>query len=1192
MNTITWLHISDLHFKDEDKWNQNKVLDKLLDDVEERNSRDGLRPNCIFVTGDITCKGSSKGYELAGAFFDDLLKATGLGKERLFVVPGNHDVDQKAVTSGAKLIAKGIDDRDTINDIIASEEDRRTLFPKFQHYAKFVNDWFGSDMPFNDEKYYYVRPFPVAGKNVAILGLNSAILSLGDSKQDRLALGERQVDLALKEAKGADLRIALMHHPFECMLPFDREDCEATLLKQCDFILHGHLHQTGILGLKTPDAEGMVLAAGACYKHRKYPNACNWVRLDFDSGQGTVYLREYSGKGGGFWTKDVRTYRNVDDGWYPFKLGSKKTSKDKKKTRGGRTGVRPAKMDPALLEAAYLRHVVRSCKSLPLGIIDPRAMEQTRQQTMDLAPLYVSLNTTSQAVDEGESPKGKGKRGRPDESMIRDREPRVLGALEAAALERRMVLLGGPGSGKSTFVNYLALCLAGERLEKTGEWLARLGPAWTHGSLLPLRVTLREFAAGEFCDGTADGLWNFIIDSLAAHTLGDFEPVLRRRLLEGGVLVILDGLDGVPDPKRRWAVHDAVLGFSSVHAHEKNRYLVTCRGYAYQEAGWRLDDFREHTLAPLDEERIDRFITGWYEEIVRLGWKSPAEGKKLIEHLQTTIRRTDLSPLAGNPLQLTMMTSLHFSWGRLPDDRAELYQEMVRLLLVRWQEARLGQEVGVTRMVSPGDLESALERVAFVAHRAQEGADGPADVTEAQLRSVFQECLEGSWDKAGDLVAFIKDRAGLLIEKAPGVYTFPHRSYQEYLAGSYLAVQPDFPDRIAGLVRENYAQWREVALWAVAVTARLKKMTYIAADAASALCPCDEPRSDASPEIWRAASLSGEVLLEIGLREVEALDRHRSMVSRVRQWLQALLEQGKLRPRERVVTGNVLARLGDPRFRPEAFFLPADDMLGFVEIPAGPFLMGSDKKQDPSAYDDELPQHPVTLQGFYIGRYPVTVAQFRAFVEDSGYGPKYAEYIKGLDTHPVAYVTWHDTRAYCDWLTDRLRSWEGTPEPLAGLLRNGSGDGKPWRVILPSEAEWEKAARGKDGRIHPWGDEIDPDRANYDDTGIGATSPAGCFPAGAGPYGCLDMAGNVWEWTRSLWGKERGKPDFKYPYDPADRRRENLKAGDEISRVLRGGAFYYLVRLLRCAFRYRFVPGYRGRLTGFRVSLSPFFSEI
>ena len=137
-------------------------------------------------------------------------------------------------------------------------------------------------------------------------------------------------------------------------------------------------------------------------------------------------------------------------------------------------------------------------------------------------------------------------------------------------------------------------------------------------------------------------------------------------------------------------------------------------------------------------------------------------------------------------------------------------------------------------------------------------------------------------------------------------------------------------------------------------------------------------------------------------------------------------------------------------------------MLGFVEVPEGPFLMGSDKEKDREAYDDEQPQHEVEVPKFYIGCYPVTVAQYRAFVENSGHKPENPDCLKGLDNHPVVHVTWHESLAYCKWLNDMLLGWNKTPGPLATLLRKGEG-GDPWRVILPSEAEWEKAARGADG---------------------------------------------------------------------------------------------------------------------------------
>jgi formylglycine-generating enzyme required for sulfatase activity len=1205
MSKLTWLHLSDLHFRPGERhtWDENIVLRALLNDVQERITSDGLRPAFIAVSGDIAFSGKAEEYDLARRFFDELLETTGLTKDRLLVVPGNHDVDRSTITWGAVAIASSLDNRQAIDEVLANAVDRRLLFRRLSAYADFINDYLASHLTFDDEHYFYVKPLDLVGQRVAVLGLNSAWLSASDEDRGRLALGERQVRQALEASRDAELRIALLHHPFDWLREFDRDDCEALLMDGCDFILHGHLHRAGLLSLKTPDAGAMLVAAGACYETRHYPNGYNWVQLDLEAGQGTVYLRTYSDQRGGFWTKDVQTYKNVDDGKFTFLLPSPTKAVPKKKKR------QPSLVAPAKLEASYLRRVQTLCNALPLAVIDPRAVERTRQQTMDLLPLYVTLYTKTPVAVEGEMEE-KGKRRRPKGMMEPGHETRPLSALEAAASERQMVLLGDPGSGKSTFANYLALCLAGARLERLGEtgvlpgdqWLAHLEPAWTHSPLLSLQLTLRQFAKSEWCNGTADGLWSFIAETLDTQGLTDFAPHLRQQLFDGGVLVLLDGLDEVADPGQRQAVRDAVADLTATFSHSANRYLVTCRGYAYQDLCCQLDRFVVHTLAPFNQEQIDAFIGCWYNEVCRLGWKNETEAKDLTQWLQEATRRPDLAPLATSPLQLAMMASLHFSWGRLPDDRVELYQEMVRLLLVRWQEARLGQETGVTQTVSIGELESALERVAFVAHRAQAGAEGTADISEAMLRSVLKDYLEGSWDRAGEMVSFIQDRAGLLIDRGKGTYTFPHRSYQEYLAGSYLAVQPDFPDEAASLARENYAQWREVTLWAVGVMARSKKMIHIAVDVAAALCPRDAPDQAVPETDWRVAHLAGEALLEIGLKDVQARERHRPVLARVQGWLAALVEQGVLTPADRAEAGQTLGVLGDPRpgvgLRPDG--LPD---IAWCEVPAGLFLMGSDKARDPDAYDAESPQHEQPIPDAYrISQYPITNAQFAAFAGAGGYAeliywreakevgvwsndqvkawnddePRAAPYDFGvpfnLPNHPVVGVTWYEAVAFCRWLTERLRE--------AGEIGPEQG------VTLPTEAQWEKAARGEDGRIFPWGDEFDAAKCNMGETGIGTTSTVGMFPTGASPYGVQDLSGNVWEWTQSLWGEEWDKAAFKYPYDPKDGR-EDIDAPAGVRRVVRGGSFSFIRYFARCAGRYRFNPDFRYRFFGFRLVVSP-----
>jgi formylglycine-generating enzyme required for sulfatase activity len=346
-----------------------------------------------------------------------------------------------------------------------------------------------------------------------------------------------------------------------------------------------------------------------------------------------------------------------------------------------------------------------------------------------------------------------------------------------------------------------------------------------------------------------------------------------------------------------------------------------------------------------------------------------------------------------------------------------------------------------------------------------------------------------------------------------------------------------------------------------------------AISAVNALCPEGPEKmkrvSQPDAAAYRRAQLAGESLLEIGMIGVRREETGQAMLARVQDWLIAAMRADDvLEPKERAEAGDVLAKLGDPRFREDAWYLPDEPLLGFVEVPEGPFPMG-----------DGSDQHELTLPTYYIARCPVTVAQFRAFVEDSGYEPRDSDSLRGVDNHPVVNVTWYEALAYCDWLTQKLREWVETPEPLATLLRE---DG--WVVTLPSEAEWEKAARGgEDKRRYPWDKETDPNRANYGDTGIGSTSAVGCFPGGASPYGIEDLSGNVWEWTRSLYQD--------YPYDPADGR-ENLEAGNDVSRVLRGGSFDFTAGYVRCAARFWSNPYNRIGDVGFRVVVAPFSQSV
>jgi len=255
--------------------------------------------------------------------------------------------------------------------------------------------------------------------------------------------------------------------------------------------------------------------------------------------------------------------------------------------------------------------------------------------------------------------------------------------------------------------------------------------------------------------------------------------------------------------------------------------------------------------------------------------------------------------------------------------------------------------------------------------------------------------------------------------------------------------------------------------------------------------------------------------------------------------------------------------------------MPWTHTLAFAEpelltIPAGEFLMGSDPAKDPDAGPEEQPQHTVALPEFAIGRTPVTCAQYLLYLREThARPPAHWRFLRWRirripahqQEHPITQVSWYEAVAYCEWLAART--------------------GKPYR--LPSEAEWEKAARGVDGRRYPWGDAWEATRCNIQPEREG-TTPVNAFPAGASPYGVLDMVGNVWEWTRSLWGEKLHAPAFRYPYAAGDGR-ENQAAPEYVRRVLRGVSFYNEAAQVRCAARYRYSPHNSYASVGFRVAL-------
>jgi len=307
------------------------------------------------------------------------------------------------------------------------------------------------------------------------------------------------------------------------------------------------------------------------------------------------------------------------------------------------------------------------------------------------------------------------------------------------------------------------------------------------------------------------------------------------------------------------------------------------------------------------------------------------------------------------------------------------------------------------------------------------------------------------------------------------------------------------------------------------------------------------------------ALLSGEgVDVRRGaLLAANLLDQPGPLRERIKAHLLSIVVEGALSAPQREQAARVLSRWGDPR-----------DLQALAEVPAGTVTFGSD------THPNSAPPAPVWVEACRIGLYPVTNEAYGAFIRETSRLWRSPDgFAEDRRNAPATDLTWRDARAYCDWLTERWRA-EG---------RIGADES----VRLPTEPQWERASRGDQPDhgattiVYPWGAEWRDDAANSEEAGFNNTCAVGLFPKGRSPYGCYDMAGQVWEWGTTLWGDDMATPHFKYPY--ADDGREALDAGPSIRRVLRGGCFSSGKQKACCTYRGSLEPDGFWRGNGFRI---------
>jgi formylglycine-generating enzyme required for sulfatase activity len=892
-------------------------------------------------------------------------------------------------------------------------------------------------------------------------------------------------------------------------------------------------------------------------------------------------------------------------------------------------------LSPGELQAAterYLRYLWDRYSILDIKGI---GMTDRVSLSLNLLDMYIPLKARI------EVPKGEtwahdlrlaGRKLTAEETAVMgERVSTPLLLLDLLAEHPGLVILGDPGAGKTTFLKYLALQLA-QGQAATPDLANRLP------ILIPLSAYANALVEAEI------PLQAFLGEYYRRQGIADLQvtELLTAALASGRALLLFDGLDEVQAVAQRDKVVNRVESFFGYHRQRGNKFVLTSRIVGYRDVPLTAPGVQTCTLVDFDEDDMTDFVAKWCAVLEKAikgdsivsQKEAAAEKEELLDALR---RNPGVRQLAANPLLLTILSLMKRQGVSLPERRVQLYDKYVETLLSSWNLARgLDRQHSARRL----DVNEMLKVLAPLALWMQKTSPGQGVVKQQEARRqlirIYRDRGDAAPEEAADqLLADARDYASLLLERGPGEYGFIHLTFMEYLAAIGVAqLGPQSVDPVVACLAQyiDHSNWREVILLTIGYLGIVQQRDPAADDVVAKLIDSGA----GAPGV--AVVLAGEAVADCWPGGVSAACQQHV----VEALKKALHDDSHVAPVVRAHAGRVLAKLGD--YRPGVSTI---DGMEFCYVPAGPFLMGS--QDDPQAYDDEKPQHPCEIPyPYWISRYPVTNAQFQAFVDAGGYAnPGYwAEAIRhgvwqdgyvqrriitdvkdgtlvfaperepdnrprnfgepySLPNHPVVGVTWYEALAFTRWLTEQWRAARMIPAS--------------WAIHLPNEAEWEKAARGgiqiptkrliadfktdifatkadlieneHPARYYPWGNEPDANHMSYRDTKINTTNAVGCFLSGASSYGAEEMSGNVWEWTRSLWGEDTTKPAFGYPYQAQDGR-EQLHAGYDVLRVVRGGAFRSGLNDVRCAVRFRDGPVNWDDDVGFRLVASPSSSDL
>ncbi|MGE0681976.1 MAG: SUMF1/EgtB/PvdO family nonheme iron enzyme [Candidatus Binatia bacterium] len=610
------------------------------------------------------------------------------------------------------------------------------------------------------------------------------------------------------------------------------------------------------------------------------------------------------------------------------------------------------------------------------------------------------------------------------------------------------------------------------------------------------------------------------------------------------------------------------------------QYLVTSRIIGYEDETRLGGDFVTTTIDKFTPDDVRLFLQQWHRHVAELEGASSERAlsealqqaetytARLLQEIETHDR---LREFVINPLILTVIALLHREDLKLPERRVDLYAKVVELMLGRRDERRGVESRAVFDHLLFGleERQEVFQTIALHMHARAAKEIDVGDLKDLLTADFGRRTTEWSVIERAvkRFLQNVLERTGLLVDAGNESYSFPHLSFQEYLVARQMADSETYVEDTLKRLADPF--WREAIRLEFGCLSKDRRNRLL-----QAMYNTSVASEQGNP--LQNLMLAADCLYDAGLEKIDV-----AVLTELRQRLhrvvaeplpvedEAKVEEAEVREERRafavrrVTAVWALDKIADEVKLPDEaltlkspYWSPPFGESEWVTIPAGEFSMGSEE------YDDESPVHRVFVSEFRIARTPVTNVQYWFYVHDKKVSPP--RYWNGERppreelNHPVVGVSWEDAQGYCAWLSEKV-----------GKL-----------VRLPTEAEWEKVARGDLGACrYSWGEAFDVAKCNSGElweSGQGGTTPVGLFPEGCSFYKCLDMSGNVWEWVQDWYGEHYYRKSPKR--DP-----RGPQKGE--ARVLRGGSWVDAARNLRVSRRVGYDPGYRNVGIGFRCAV-------